>query len=826
MGTYATSTIKLYNATPSSRWELIPSKLFVVDDIEAYLATKTAKTITLFQYIKPQLEIEIKVDLSQTYIEPLNNSYKYVRIENSDDTGHYYYYFVKNAEWRAKSTVRFVLVMDVLNTFKEGTHYNFKANTKITREHKDRFIINQRTLVLTIDDIDGGAGSLGEEDTVVLRNMDHDNEYMVTGIITQYDNLTLTIIIQDDLTPQQINNIFESPTQYLDLISVSKDNANYIEAYFNAFSLQLRRFRNIDYIQENINPVLQCGNAEGTLIEKSSPLNVDWYLLYRNQNDPDPDDLLNPVECYLIPSDEINVSASDIVAGRLNASSLQLSYYYYVSLDEPTQTMTLDNGTVLTAAAGANKGIVCLKRNSDNTITVEHFEGQTNFSKVEAWTCKYVTLNTLPMNYKYSLTKATTNSFYDLDVAIAAMSGDSWTNTLTPSVLDDITKLDKADPKNIKLIKLPYSPYEFTITSSKIDVTNDSKWDYLALDQANNRKIFLLKLNDLNTDLHSTLNPSSNPLTNLEMSAFTPSVNDLRQGAEYESKLFNSEFYRGTYVYDSFQFAIQLEKCDINEYYIYQDMTIYFDMTKTINSKFMFTFASYKLRNATESYAKYMPIARNNEEVLYNVPYINYVKTGFNYDIKSKNLSNASNWIGAGLSTAGVVASLALPTAPLKALGVITSLISMAMTAKSAITSTIQNEQSIERKLKESSMQTASVAGSDDVDLMSIYAENRLKYLVYEPTPIMKEMLYNLFFYAGYASNRLGKPVHNTRVNFDYLECDASIEKIANIPDDCLNELINSFKYGVTYIHKSSRTSILSKWDFEQKYENWEVSLL
>ena len=252
-------------------------------------------------------------------------------------------------------------------------------------------------------------------------------------------------------------------------------------------------------------------------------------------------------------------------------------------------------------------------------------------------------------------------------------------------------------------------------------------------------------------------------------------------------------------------------------------MTIYFDMTKTINSRFMFTFASYKLRNANESYAKYMPIARNNEEVLYNVPYINYIRSGFNYDVKSKNISNASNWLGAGLSLTGAAVSLLAPTAPLKVLGVATSLISMAMTTKNAITSTIQNEQSIQRKLQEQKMQTASVSGSDDVDLMSIYAENRLKYLVYEPNEVMKNMLYNLFYYAGYASNRLGLPNHNTRINFDYLEADVSIEKIANIPDDCLNELINAFKNGVTYIHKTTRTT--KKWDFAQEFENWEASL-
>ena len=88
----------------------------------------------------------------------------------------------------------------------------------------------------------------------------------------------------------------------------------------------------------------------------------------------------------------------------------------------------------------------------------------------------------------------------------------------------------------------------------------------------------------------------------------------------------------------------------------------------------------------------------------------------------------------------------------------------------------------------------------------------------------MKSILFDLFFYAGYASGRIGLPNHDTRVNFDYLECEANLENEGSIPDDCLQELINCFKTGITYLHKTSRNT--NKWDFEQKYENWEKSLM
>ena len=71
----------------------------------------------------------------------------------------------------------------------------------------------------------------------------------------------------------------------------------------------------------------------------------------------------------------------------------------------------------------------------------------------------------------------------------------------------------------------------------------------------------------------------------------------------------------------------------------------------------------------------------------------------------------------------------------------------------------------------------------------------------------------------------MGIPTHNNRIGFDYLECDAIIESISTIPNDCLDELINSFKNGVTYLHRVTRYAG-NTWDFAQEYENWETWLL
>ena len=849
MGTYKTSTIRLYQATSTSNWELLPHKLFIVDDIESYLATKTFNTYTLVQYQKPTLELSIVLDLSQTYAEPLNSGFKYARIENSDDTGHYYYYFVKSIDWRAKSAVRFNLVMDVLNTFKEGTHYSFKDSTKISREHKDRFVLlNSKVLVFTDCYLNDYSGSITNQ---LCEVYDESNNLICKGTVTDNDLHGFTLTLTNDYDGREIKDLIDSIKDQNDL------TFKYTVSSWSNYTIgeitlgDGRIWRTIDYIPENINPILQCGDAEGTKVEfTNTNLRDDWYLLYRNENDPT-DSLVNPVECYLIPKTTTVISTGGLTSGQITPATLESGKLYYfpiysrnivdsfVDIPAYNQSISLSNGVTFSGHDFTDEVSYLVVAKSENgLLNVLYnkyvYDGNGGFtvsSQVIYGMIAHLTINQSPTYYNASSTTGLTVIEIYSDY-LSTLDRKTFTTSQTGESVDSIDELDRTQAKNIKLIKLPYVPYQFTVSGGRIDISN-SDWNLEVINQPNANTVDFnaLKLNDLNTELKSEWpNYTCRPNSNLYVDTFTninPQNTDLRKGASYESKLFNSEFYRPTFYYDSFQFVVQLEKCDLSWYAADISRTsqfkIIFNVTRTINSKFMFTFADYHIKNGGENYAKFMPIARNNEEVLYNVPYINYIRTGYNYDIKQKNRSNISNWLSVAGSGVGLAASLVLPSAPLKALGVVTSLISMAMTVKNAVVTTMNNQESIDRKLKEAEMQTASVSGSDDVDLMSVYAENRLKYLVYEPNDIMKTMLYNLFFFAGYNSQRMGLPSHNTRLNFDYLECDAVINKIANIPDDCLSELINSFKNGVTYIHKTTRTT--DKWDFEQKYENWEKSL-
>lgn len=827
----ATSTIKLYRASSDIKWELLPERLLKIDSIEDYLAqfNTTAYTKTDFQYIKPELETAITVDLSQTNASPLMPSYKYVSIKNSDDSAtKIYYYYVKKVVWRSKSAVRFELVMDVLNTFNETTDYIFKSNTKITREHKDRYIKSSLNVTCVIGTTYGSSGTISIGDTIKLyRDISGEYNLVCEGKVLQLTSESFIMEVSSGYEYNTVESMIDDGVHYGDVFQISKDNANYLECDFDDSSYSIDYLRKIDRIPEGINPVLNCGTSEGQLIEhEKSLLQQNWYLLYRNEENPmDTSKITNPVHCYLIPEEQMNIYNGVVSNGRITPDSINASTWFYVRVPNGV-TVTLSNGYTLTSSGDI--GLIITKQ-TNNKLTVMSF-GYTassmsffrNYDDI-----LYVYFSAFPIPY-YANESPLFNGLTWHNV-IWGNEDREWSDSYEGDFIDGITQLDRTDVKNIKLIKLPYCPYDFEVSGGKLQVAG-TDWFYTSFTQANTEVIQVLQLNDLNIKLNGSFVKTSNDyhpfhyLLNTNIS--NPSINDLRQDWTYESKLFNSEFFRPTYVYDSFTFVMQLEKLDITSYLDSSDrqLELKFTMTSTINSKFLFTFENYDLLVAEENYSRYMNVCRNNEEVLYNIPYINYIRTGFNYDKKQKVLQNTSNALGIGLSAASIGVSLALPSVPLKVAGVVASIVSFAMTTKNAVATAIKSEEDLKQKLEQKKLESASVEGSDDVDLMTEYSQNRIKYLEYKPTEVMRNLIFDLFFYAGYASGRMGLPNHTTRCNFDYLECDAVFEKISAIPDDCLSELINCFKHGVTYIHKTTRTS--NKWDMEQKYENWENSLL
>lgn len=828
------STIKLYTSqkqgVSTTSWKLIASKLFKIDNIASYLAQFTPVTITKFKYTKQGLEISIKIDASQANAQPNSDlGYKYVSIQNDNENIAYYY--VKKTTWRSENTIQLDLVMDVLNSLNEGSDYVFKANTRITREHKPRYIAQSFSITIFNYSPEGSYGTINLYDEVYFGYIDGegDEQWLCKGVITRYDS-----DIHLELNISSLSSIKEIVKREVEasrdfIISPNADFENYLEFSFTEYVFDGSLYRKIDYVQENINPLLICKDYKGKNIEDVGDLNQNWYLLYRNTNNPDPDDLTNPVECYLIPEKAVNVTSGSIIASKVYPENLKEGYWYYCKCyinGVRNIQLTFSNGYT-SHNSGTQDHIVMMRRIGDR---IEAREYSVALGAVFQYPLQtgllFITLGSLPCPYiisPYQLNNA------ELSSSNTFLNEQYWNTAGTPAVTGNVNNIDRTDPKNIKLIKLPYCPYTFAYDENNNYINLEgSQWTYVSLHQADTTEIACLKLDDLNTKLMNSLIGPEEVLAPLAygISLGTIGIGDLR--SRIDSKLFNSEFYQPKLCYDSFVYTFELEKLTLSHYISADNRKLVLDfvMTRTINSKFLFRVVDYTSDKAESNYPDVLCIGRNNEEVLYNSSYVNYIRTGFNYDVKAKNISNASQWIGVGASGLATVASLALPSIPLKIAGIVGSLVSMAMSVKSAVVNTINNEQSLKQKILQEQNRTASVVGSDDVDLMSEYTGNRLKYIVYEPNDIMKAMLNDLFYYAGYSSNRMGIPNHNTRVNFDYLECEAELVSAgANVPQEILDELKNCFKVGVTYIHQTDRLGE-NKWDIDQVFENWEKELL
>ena len=130
----------------------------------------------------------------------------------------------------------------------------------------------------------------------------------------------------------------------------------------------------------------------------------------------------------------------------------------------------------------------------------------------------------------------------------------------------------------------------------------------------------------------------------------------------------------------------------------------------------------------------------------------------------------------------------------------------------------------MQSKLANLAAQSTAVMGSDDVDLLSYYNGNRLEIKKYDTISQQKEALYKLFFYCGYSHNVIAKPNIRSRYWFNFIQCKPIFNEEGATPyNDYLDDVKSRYQAGVTVYHHHYDTI---RWDWEQKYENWEVDFL
>ena len=600
---------------------------------------------------------------------------------------------------------------------------------------------------------------------------------------------TISLLLQMDT----INTFTEARNSF----SIS-DRTLIHRQHKNRFKIENgHRSRNIDLYSEGILPK-QYKKNDVKLLDDSD-LNYDYYLIYKNSKD-NSEDADNVVNCFLCSSHPF------VVRNNVNAYVLERSDF-----PNGITAMYLENND-------ANKqgtiSFINLANNISYTLNMNTlFGGGGNVIFTLHDDYIQITYNTGIINVKAR--------YFQFSVSHTFVDRESQFNyyttrhiTYTEDEMISYNEFNKTSSKIIKIIKIPYLPSNgFSSFDDKL-VYDFNIWNYDTEEK-------MLKLISLNTEFQRDLPDSSSllsdvfGLTNIIPSSFT--YNDIKV-INRESKLFHSDYFTYKFYYDSFSKSLKMEYMDA--YNSIGSTKYIFKPSRTINSRFIFKFTglidlfTYK----DEDYPDILSIERNNEEVIYNSPYINYIRSGFNYDVKSKNRQEAFSWFTtiAGLIGGGV--SLAVGSKTLGAGLVASSVISLA----SAINTTIQAENNLNSKMEQLRWQTNSVSNNDSIDLMSFYTDNRLHIATYGLSPKMEEVLYDLFFYTGYIEERQGIPDFNSRIWFNFVSCDLLFDEIKNIPDECLEDIINRYKGGVTMMHTHTINGV-NTWDWARQYENWET---
>lgn len=750
----AESTIKLYEG-----FIAIPEKNMVIDNFATYIGSISPwKTITKFQYIKNQLNLSIKVDLSQGLLDmdPINSAdLNYVSIYNSTDDMTFYY-FVMSKTWKGVSTIELQLQMDVLNTFKWNEHYIVNKKTLVTREHKDR---------LSIKEVD-------------------------------YEHSRVTFV------------------------------------------------RNVHLASEGINAPVYCDDTEDsreTIIDK---VDVSWSLYYRTINAFNPDDPEsfkenNPVECFLVPSEPVECLYNHATGEILREDIPANKYWVFFSpYNYPVVTFNVD-GKKYTPRIVTEQwrsdlvigvtGIALL--NTGSQLEVYWINAGTGYAmNIPRWTKIFSNATSVKIENPPSTLSAyqvdslpSNTTIMDDKVYQSVYVNVSYSfGADTSGVVLGEEVIDRTDSRNIKIIKLPYAPTSFDINNVN-QINFGSSWTYSVGDR------MLKLLNDSQRFVNEFISNTNNPLGNMVLTTALPNVDNTRDDI-YESKIFHSDYFRPKFVYDSFTLTFAYERLDTNLFIQAYDnysgqFPIKFVASRNIVSKFMFMFPQYLTRYGEQDYGNIVPVARNNEEVLYTSQYINYLRTGYNYDLKSKQRSQAAGGIGLTISTLGtmlgIVGGVASGNYAMAGLSAVAGGLSIANQSISYAKSVAEADSNISRKLEEAQKQSVSVHNADDIDLLDEYTGNRAKLIWYVVSPVMEQALMDMFYYSGYTTQEQKVPNINTRYWFNYLQCNLVITGNSNLSDEIMNKITEKFKEGVTFFHDHTNV-----YNFEQTKENWELSIL
>lgn len=554
-----------------------------------------------------------------------------------------------------------------------------------------------------------------------------------------------------------------------------------------------------------------------------------WFLIYKAGADLSDLTGTNSVDCYLTYEDSLKVSdASSSGTGddvEVYADDLSSGYYYYLC-SEWSDSWSCKIGTT---TYSSSRYVLLVYYASDNVVYIYQGTSPTNITS-RTQISNVTSINFTKATYFKKLNYLTTDISTLLDVEDYYQIN---AGTTSVSEVDSLSfsEVDRQDSKLIKIIELPYCP--IPMTKDDDDNYSPSSSSGFSFDEST----LMWKADSASVEFSNNLGPSLGNEAYQQLGTwhtFSAQPDGTESKSIFDPKCYHSDFFTYKFVYDSFSLSVGLENLTIdsrryqNPYALGCYLT--FKPTNTINSNLLFRLGWEYPNNVTyyadQDFSRALLATRNNEQTIFNNAYINYLKTGYNYDKKTKALTNTSNAIGvvAGVG-GGLLAGMMAGGASGSTLGPYGAIAGaviggVASIAKAGI-SAHQQEVSMQSKLTSLQAQATSVSGTDDIDLADEYGGNQLILMYKRVRTDLWNDLDDLFFRFGYKREMTGSPDWDSRYWFNFVSCTPYLDASISNNYEMENEIKNKLEAGVTYYHNHSST-----WDLTQEKENWETWLV
>lgn len=379
---------------------------------------------------------------------------------------------------------------------------------------------------------------------------------------------------------------------------------------------------------------------------------------------------------------------------------------------------------------------------------------------------------------------------------------------------------NKTDPRLIKIMELPYPPFNETINSSG-GLIIPTGWSVTA-----GRT---LKLTDPSVGFSSTVGTEN--LIPLTMAASMVNVNTVANPLELETKLWNSNYYTVKFIYDGNVHVPALEnfvqpRTGPTDY----STSIAFSSSTGMDNSMMFSFSDAEKK--TTDFGNYLICNRSTEIPYYTNEYLNYLRYGKAVDERNKALSTASSvvsGVGAGISTAAAL-GFSLAGAGFSAGGpvgaVIGAAVGLASTAIATWSSIARANDQMNAKIDQYTHQSSSISVNGDISLFRKYGRNKLLMATYSPDDEIRKSLAKYFTLYGYACDEYGKPKSwITRYWSDYFVISPAFSLTSQITSDYKNDIASRMQSGFRILHRHENQPD-RHYDWGNTRENWEISLM